>query len=237
MFFENIPGVYQSALFNNFPVIHGFSGKMFGDMRESASRRKLVKTLKYDTPDIKTATQVHGSKILSVDGYSSVDVGDALETADAGIIVGVKSADCVPVLLYDTVTHRVAAVHSGWKGTLAKITLHTVHDISSSVHSLYAAIGPSILDCCYDVDGSRGERFMKAYAGNPSCVVRIGSTYRLNLANCIQSDLMNIGISAHHIDTAGICTSCNHDSFFSYRYTYPDSCGMNMSFIGIYEKI
>ncbi len=89
--------------------------------------------------------------------------GDALISNQPGVLVAVKTADCVPILLADPVTHSVAAVHAGWRGTAAEILSATLRQMSEKWGTrpadVHAAIGPAIGGCCYEVGADVAQRF------------------------------------------------------------------------------
>src|SRR4029077_1589615 len=94
--------------------------------------------------------------------------GDASLPNSRGILLGVQTADCVPILLVDPKKRAVAAIHAGWRGTLARITEKTVGELHSHFGSnpsdLLAAIGPSIGSCCYEVGAELVTQFASQFA-------------------------------------------------------------------------
>ena len=112
-------------------------------------------------PDIKTVKQIHSAIVL--DAASECSEGDALISHEPGKLVGVKTADCVPILLVDTTISVVAAIHAGWRGTAENIASATVSEMVSrwntKPENIRAAIGPSIGVCCYEVSGEVARRF------------------------------------------------------------------------------
>src|SRR5580658_1255261 len=102
---------------------------------------------------IRTVKQIHSSVVL--DAGAAATEGDALVSDRAGVLVGVKAADCVPILLVDISTPAVAAVHAGWRGSAENIVAAAVRRMAAlwktRPENLRAAIGPSIGVCCYEV--------------------------------------------------------------------------------------
>jgi YfiH family protein len=151
---------------------------------------------------------------------------DALWTDEDGAMVGVRTADCVPVLLEDPVGRRVAAVHSGWKGTIAEISRRAVEALchaGSSPAELRAAIGPCIGRCCYAVDEGLAKRFGAEFGAD---VVERGERSsplaadpqqpRLDLTQAVKLSLERAGVPIRQIDVLSVCTSCDA-RFFSHR--------------------
>jgi hypothetical protein len=110
--------------------------------------------------------QIHSDVVHRVDALTAIREplqGDALITADAGVLLVVQTADCVPILLADTKNRAVAAIHSGWRGTVRRIAEKTLGrmrmDFGTRPEDVIAAIGPSIGQCCYEVGSDVAKEF------------------------------------------------------------------------------
>ncbi len=170
-----------------------------------------------------TLRQVHGTRLVSLeDRGETVPEGDGLVTARRGFAVGIKTADCVPILIADPDARAVCAVHAGWRGTAMGIAEKAVEAMrrhfSSEPSRLVAAIGPAIGPCCYEVDEpvflsmeGRGEReaVFRPVPGR--------DRWRLDLAGANEIQLAASGLKSGRIHTARLCTYCNRDLFFSHR--------------------
>jgi len=157
-------------------------------------------------------TQVHGDGVVEAPATPETPA-DAIWSGRKGDAVGVKTADCVPVLIVDPVGRRVAAVHAGWKGTFAEIAARTVEVLvraGSKPADLRAAIGPAIGPCCYHVGAELFSQFATRF---PQQIFR-GTTLDLPLA--VQLTLQKAGVPAAQIDLLRVCTSCDR-RFFSHR--------------------
>lgn len=141
---------------------------------------------------------------------------DALITAQKGVVLTILTADCVPVLLYDTQKEIVAAVHAGWKGTKADITGKTVEKMVESFGSdtkdIVAFIAPSIGRCCYEVGEDVAQHFRDQESFD-----KVGEKYMLDLPLINQKQLLKAGLPPENIDLSGVCTSCEVERYFSYR--------------------
>ncbi len=153
--------------------------------------------------------QIHSGIVLLGDQIGCAGEGDALVTALAGVPVSVRTADCYPVLLADDRNRAVAAVHAGWRGTAAHIvirTLEEMHRLFGTVSAdVYAAIGPGIGACCYEVGTDVARKFGAEHAG------------RIDLAAINRSQLLDAGVAELRIDVLGGCTKCDAHLFHSYR--------------------
>ena len=149
--------------------------------------------------------------------------GDALLENTPGRLVAVKTADCIPILLVDPRLRAVAAVHAGWRGTAQRIAAHAVEEMqkkfSSRPEDLYAAIGPGIGKCCYQVGPDVSSQFAEFADSNR----------HVDLSAANQRQLADCGVL--HIYSAQLCTMCN-DEFHSYRRD-KQQAGRMLSVVGI----
>ena len=166
-------------------------------------------------PPALTLRQVHSATVVIADGLADRErEGDALVASRAGLAVGVRTADCVPILLLDSRTRAVAAAHAGWRGTAGEIMRQTLLQMGGRPEDKWAAIGPSIRSCCYQVGWDVGERFTRWLPGlAPDDAGKIF----LALAEANAAQLVEAGVPAAQIFDSGICTACRFDRFFSYR--------------------
>ena len=168
--------------------------------------------------------QIHSAEVLVANAVGNLGEGDALVTREPGLGVSIRTADCFPILLADPVTRSVAAIHAGWRGTAASVVLSSLRRMQSEFDTnprdVYAAIGPGIGSCCYEVGLDVAQRFGKGEAGH------------LDLAAENRSQLIAAGLHPDHIDAVGGCTFCNPAQFFSWRRDH-DRAGRMISFIRI----
>jgi YfiH family protein len=182
--------------------------------------------------------QVHGNLVhrIGADHDGSRPNGDGMVTAESGIALGVFSADCVPILLFDADAGVVGALHAGWRGTIANIAAEGVRAMAAlGAHSyrIRAAMGPSIGQCCFEVNADLATRFaheihgaeMHARPGRP------GKSY-LDLRGIIAGQLRRAGLAPTAIANIGPCTRCANNRYFSRRSARGATTGLQMSFIG-----
>lgn len=210
-----------------------------------------------------TLRQIH-SDIVHVFVESPVEPpqGDAALCARSGLLLGIQTADCVPILLVDAHRRVVAAVHAGWRGTLARVVTKTLGrmrlEFSSQPENMMAALGPAIGPCCYEVGpevaqafSAQFERaaewfegpFERLYAGeepNPLPWLTMmppgheppPERVRLDLRATNRWQLVDAGVNPRNIAVSALCTGCRTDLFFSYRQEGAGT-GRMMSVIGM----
>ncbi|MBK9528829.1 MAG: peptidoglycan editing factor PgeF [Acidobacteria bacterium] len=173
-----------------------------------------------------TVWQVHGDTIKTVrtleDIGNSEDRADALVSDLSGILVGAKTADCVPVLLGDSKTGAFAAVHAGWRGTVRSIVRKAVEQMTATygtnASDIIAAIGPAACGRNYEVGEDVIGEFGENFAESEKYFTATRDSHALvdlHLAN--RDQLTAIGVNDANIFTAPFCTMERSDLFFSYR--------------------
>jgi YfiH family protein len=171
--------------------------------------------------------QVHGTEILTLDrpltGSERFNDGwDALITNQRGVLLTIRTADCVPVLMADPVYQVVAAVHAGWRGTVADIVPKTIMQMTkrfgSDPRTIRAAIGPSIGPCCYEVDAPVLDRVRSMGVDWREAVKdRGGGKAMLDLRQLVRIQLRVSGVLPESVQSVDLCTACHPDLFYSYR--------------------
>ncbi len=260
---ERIP-----SLFHGFSTRSGGHSQQYGknqlnlgftssDKREAVERNR-AEFLKNVSPKRKealrlvTLKQVHSSIVHVLDRPDRMPApgqalaGDGLITNLPGILIGILTADCMPILMADPVRRVVAAVHAGWRGTVKRITERAVGTMQAAFGSdpknIRAAIGPGIHSCCYAVGDEVIEEFESqfAYAKDlfhevydkdpvkrkyPMLFLTarapghsdIGPQIHLDLVEANRRQLLDAGVKKGHIWAAPECTSCRTDLLFSHR--------------------
>lgn len=192
-----------------------------------------------DVSEVVTLNQVHGREVVAVSRGSRQSVdrpalqdADILVTDDPDIAIGVRVADCVPLLMADRQSGAAAAVHAGWRGTAAGAAAAAVQalarEFGSKPENLVVAIGPSIGPCCYEVGTELVDAF--AAAGHARHLIdrwflalppRRGSRerpkLRLDVAGANRDQLMLAGVPEGSIYACGLCTAMHLDVLTSYR--------------------
>ena len=173
-----------------------------------------------------TAWQVHGDGIKLVDSQADIDDSEArfdgLVSRMRGVLVGVKTADCVPVLIGDTGKRAFAAIHAGWRGTVQSIVVRGVEAMQRAFGSdpadMVAAIGPAACAKNYEIGQDVIDAFHSAFQGADKYFRPTSEGHAkidLHLAN--KDQLLSCGVPLDRIFTAPLCTMARNDLFFSYR--------------------
>ncbi len=178
--------------------------------------------------------QKHTDKIVLLESSREAGIADAVVTKEAGVLIGVQVADCVPVLIYETEKGIIAAVHAGWRGTAAGILKKTLLMIMERFvcgpDGFQVAIGPSIKGCSYSVDHEVNDAVKRA-TGWGNYYSKKGEKYLLDLPSANKYQALSLGIPEPNIWVSDECTYCNPDRFYSYRYA-GGSTGRQAAFIG-----
>lgn len=179
----------------------------------------LVLTHQTHTANVATA----GKDYVNQGRHRKLRETDGLVTATPGLGLCCFTADCVPVLLADPVNKVVAAVHSGWRGTVHAIAANAVKKMleqGAELGQIHAAIGPSIGPCCFEVGPEVQAEFDRTFGAELPTLPgdREGHTM-VDLWRANELVLEKAGVAKERIYTAKICTFCNNSDYFSHRYT------------------
>lgn len=263
-------------------LVHGFSTRIGGtsklgrepalnlgftdwDLRDAVeeNRRRFAAALGAKSTPMVALKQIHSDLVHRVDrAPEGVLQGDALITKTPGLLLAVQTADCVPILLADKRTRTVAAIHAGWRGTLARIATKALGqmqmEFGTKPADVIAAIGPSIGVCSYEVGAEVVQKFAAQFAearawfdgpydrllssDAPNPVKWLSMmppghdpplpTAQLDLIAANRWQLADAGVPEANIAAANLCTACNLSAFFSYRRE-PNKTGRLMAAIGI----
>lgn len=212
MFYKDSRQIYRVAELDSFAwLVHGFGTRLV------------------DIPalfaNLATVKQIHSSTCVPADGRRGVITqADALLEDTPGSVVAVKTADCIPILLVDERRRAVAAVHAGWRGTVAHIAAKAVEALAARYGTapadVHAAIGPGIGVCCFEV--------------GPEVAVEFGEQGRthIDLTEVNRRQLLESGVTPERIYASNLCTMCRPAEFHSYRRDR-EVAGRLYSFAGI----
>ncbi len=267
--FEAAPAPVQSALLASFPFVrHGLTyrvpgmgvaeGNMgYGPPRDQSDawqmRQQWCRAIGLDPHRIVTMSQVHGAEVIHVTaddagrgampGSGSVGRADALITDTPNLALLTLHADCLPILIVDPIRPAVAAIHAGWRGTVAGVAVAAVEGMiaafSSDPRELHAYLGAAIGGCCNEV-GPEVTAAWRNYASALGPLAELAVTqpggvdarehFDGQRANALL--LQHAGLVPEHIDINQSCTRCEGDRWFSHRGQGPGT-GREGAFIGL----
>ncbi|MEK7395688.1 MAG: peptidoglycan editing factor PgeF [Candidatus Poribacteria bacterium] len=190
------------------------------------NRKIFCGELGIDIDSIVLANQVHSDNVEIIEsnqaGCGSLGVDDAIANTDAmitisnSVSIGVMTADCVPVMIFDPKTQSIGIAHAGWKGAVLRIAQKTVLKMKESFGTdpsdCIVALGPSIMPCCYEVGDDVIARFDEEF-GVSTCT----KGNKLNLPRSVEIQLIDAGVKSDNIASDGTCTACNLNLFYSHR--------------------
>jgi YfiH family protein len=213
-------------------LVHGFEQRLgpAGWEDRDETRRRVTAALA-GSGRLQLLQQVHGAVVESAP-WEGRPEADAAVADRPGLILGIETADCQPVLLVDPVRRQVAAAHAGWRGTVQRVTRAAVDALvarGSKPSDIVAALGPSIGVCCYEVGAELQEAFGPSGAGFFRPGPRGKPHLDVRAANVRQ--LEDAGIPRDQIHHVADCTMCRADLYHSYRRDGKDA-GRMVSWVG-----
>jgi hypothetical protein len=209
----------QTDGWDRFPgLVHGFSGRL-------QDQEAALSALGVHGLTLHTLKQVHGDEIVVINRRNPWDKrpeADGMITAEAGALLGVATADCVPVLIVEPEKGLIAALHAGWRGTLKGICPRAVETLTAgwgvSPQRLWVALGPAIGGCCYEVGREVGEALSQRWqTDDPAAWRPVGEKGFVDLRTINLAQLEQAGIPRMQISLVGPCTFCGSAAFASYR--------------------
>lgn len=247
-FYMDPAGVLRARELEQWPwLAHGFSTRAAGDLgRETGSgaQQRFLKAAGASGMALRTLRQIHSSIVLVAEETTEGQAGDSLVARRAGLLVGIRTADCLPVLLVDVRRRGVAAAHAGWRGAARRVVQKTAGEmraLGSRPGDLHAAIGPGIRACCFEVGPEVLEEFFSQFSdAGQFCVPEPPNPAwtrlplqvmthpermrpldrergRVDLAAATRAQLIAAGVPPGQIYDSGLCTACDPCRFHSYR--------------------
>ncbi len=222
-------------------VVSSFSARASGNMSLSygdaskalENRKSFLSALNINYQDLTCAKQAHGSKVKYVNeadkGSGALVYDTAIADTDGFITdirnlpLGIFTADCLSIFLYDPERPAVGLLHAGWRSSKEGIVSRALELMRSKFKvdpaELYTGFGPAIRNCCYEVSGEFKDDFTTGLAD------RQGRLY-LDLAQVNKDQLLNSGVKKENIFDSGFCTACEKEDFFSFRREGKDCARM-----------
>jgi polyphenol oxidase len=230
-------------LFKQFPeIIILTSTRVDGDMLEggyfSHSRVSQFVSKYVQDIDIKVMGQVHGNNVEVVSDKSKNKVSntDGMLTRDNKVLIGIITADCLPIIFYDPKERIIGVAHAGYKGILAGIIdniIETFEKLGSKPENIYVGIGPAIGVCCYEIKEDVASLFRKKFPEFKNMIQEINGKLFLDLKITARQILLSHGTLENNIDILPICTKDSIADFFSYRGDTKETFGEFATVIGM----
>jgi YfiH family protein len=191
----------------------------------NSNRKLLAKAMDISANHLFFPHQVHLTRIVNVSANTSLETlmeTDALITNEKNICIAVMSADCVPILLYDKKNKAIAAIHSGWRGTVARILEKTLQEMKNTFgtkgEDLIAGIGPSVCQDSYEVGEEVVDEVQKSFGSESDLMIaQPNNKAKLDLWKANQFQLLAFGVQPNNIEISDLCTVKNNNHFFSAR--------------------
>lgn len=224
-FTTRLGGVSKEHLFSLNLAMHR------GDKPENVAENyaRLARVVGFDPEKLVLAHQVHGDEVRAVTQEDCLGLDhhlypqcDGLITNTPGVTLAVFTADCTPILLHDTVTGAVGAVHAGWRGTAANIAGRAVarmaEEFGCCPENIRAAIGPNIGFCCFETDEDVPRAMIQAFGPAAEEFIRTADNkFYVNLKAVNALALRRAGVEQIEISEA--CTMCQHERYWSHRHS------------------
>jgi polyphenol oxidase len=209
---------------NEFTLGH-FSAEQREQMMTNRNRFKAAVGAPQAT--LVTAKQIHSADVRSIetreDAQSDPQPGDALTANLPNLLLGIQTADCMPIIIVDTRTRAFAGIHAGWRGTHSEIVTRTVERMQQAYNSrpedLHAALGPAICAENFEVGPEVLAQFRSRfrYADEWISHEQPNGKGHIDLNRCNAQQLIDAGLRAENIYDSALCTVARNDLFFSYR--------------------
>lgn len=208
---------------------HAFSTRKFGSLRaiksleENEKIDQFLAAVGLEKDQLVLMEQIHGDKVKEVTKKDKVKVlpgVDGLVSNQRGIVLGVKTNDCLPVLLVDPQGKIIGAVHAGWRGVLNRIVYKSVKQmiaLGARRENVLVGIGPHVGPCCYSVSRRRANQFRREFDDLDGMIYKKKGELALDLAIPVVVQLIKAGIRQQNITFGRQCTACNQKDFFSLR--------------------
>jgi YfiH family protein len=209
----------------------GESGAHAGDGRRDTARAfaPFLAAVGFARRPLLTLRQRHTNRCVLVEdadvatGRNELPPADAVVTRSSDIVLGIHTADCAPIFIFDPHTGARAAIHAGWRGTLGRIVERTaevmITHFGTHPEECRVAIGPTIGPCCYEVGPDVLEQFRREFPYAEALIsapTPLG-TARLDVVDANIRQLLDWGFRREHIFASGLCTACHPQLFFSHR--------------------
>ncbi|MFC2075279.1 peptidoglycan editing factor PgeF [Bdellovibrionota bacterium] len=224
---ENNQKFFQSIRFSeNEELTHGFSTRIAGEATTPEQAGDVIKGFGLKPGNLQLMRQVHKDGVVEIkELLPNRPEADSMITNQPNIILGIRTADCVPLLIFDQENMAIAAVHAGWRSAAERLPIKTLKRMKECFGTdpsrCQAVVGPAIGACCYEVGKEVIGHFPSRFVQGES---------HLDLPSAVIAQLEDMGVSRPQVFWVNECTACNPSQFFSHRRDSGET-GRHLSFI------
>src|SRR3990167_6821971 len=233
--------IFSSTKINDKTYFSGFSTSDLGDARNLNTFTDFFNQQNIPYKKLVILQQIHSTNIefsenlKTEDKIEMIEDTDGVITKNAGVILTIRNADCVPLLFVDKSRGIIGITHQGWRGSLKKMAAKMVSlitDAGAKKDKLIVVIGPAIGACCYDVNDDLYYNFLEEFDGYSNKVFMMKKgRWHLNLAHLNYLQLVESGVKKENIDFFPFCTKCDNKRFFSRRRSGTESFEEMFNFV------
>lgn len=218
--------IFYSSLISDSGYFSGFGTKQLGDGKKIGQLFGFFQSNKIDYKKMIIPEQIHSVNVeifrsKTNEILEKIEDTDGVVTDDPGFVLTVVTADCCPIVFADKKNGVIGISHQGWRGSVKRMVQKMIDKMifkGSEVGEINVAIGPSIGDCCYNIEEDRYYEFKMEFDGYSNQIFhRRGGQWHLSLAKLNYLLLLEKGINKEKIDYFPFCTKCDEKRFFSYR--------------------
>jgi hypothetical protein len=232
--------IFYSTLINDDKFFGGFGTRFLGDGRKTENIFNFAQT---NIPNFKTIVipeQIHSTNVTVfnsnlMENIERVSETDGVITEDTNSILTVITADCSPLMFVEKKLGIIGISHQGWRGSVKRLgqkMVKKIIELGGKKENIFVAIGPSIGQCCYNIEDERYYQFIEEFEDYADKIFhRHGGQLRLNLALLNYLQIKELGVPEKNIDHFPFCTRCDKKRFFSFRRDKKQDYGEMFSFI------
>jgi len=232
--------IFYSALINDERFFGGFGTRYLGDGRRIDNIFNFFNNNDISFKTIVVPEQIHSTNVSVfnsnlMDNLERISETDGVITKDSKSVLTVITADCCPIMFVEKKQGIVGISHQGWRGSVKRLgqkMIKKIIELGGKKENLFVAIGPSIGECCYDIDDERYYQFIEEFDGYSKKIFhRHQGKLHLNLSLLNYLQAKEVGIPEKNIDHFPFCTRCDKKRFFSFRRDKKEDYGEMLSFI------
>lgn len=188
----------------------------------------VCNTLNFEYSNLFRGVQTHSDKVVFVDKTNCGTVSKDIEVECDGSITNIpkiplvtNSADCMTVLIYDSLNRYIASIHSGWQGVANRIVVKAIDILVSKYGSkkenIIVCVAPSICKNCFEVMDDVKQIFENSFSYSNIVFKKDDTHYLIDLEQILKYELLGVGVLEKNIHFSGICNKCNSNDFYSFR--------------------